>query len=113
MQFQLKVIRSEEKGKSTSKVSEATEEMQFLYDFNSSICQAMAKSMEHLTDFVFVTMANTCQLLSNVPSVVTNLPVGARLQTFWKTWQDLGADPKVVQILREGYILPFQIRPAD
>ena len=29
-----------------------------LMDFNSSICQAMAKSMEHLTDFVFVNMAN-------------------------------------------------------
>ena len=62
MQSQLKAIRSEQKGKSTSKVTEATEEMQFLLDFNSSICQAMAKSMEHLTDFVFVTMANTTLL---------------------------------------------------
>ena len=31
-------------------------------DFNSSICQAMAKSMEHLTDFVFVNMANVTLL---------------------------------------------------
>ena len=59
IQSQLKTIKSEQKGKSTSKVTEATEEMQFLLDFNASICQAMAKSMEHLTDFVFVTMANT------------------------------------------------------
>ena len=30
--------------------------------FNSSVCQAMAKSMEHLTEFVFVNMANTTLL---------------------------------------------------
>ena len=47
----------------------------------------------------------------NDPNVVTNLPVGARLQKFWKNWLDLGAGPKVVQILKEGYTLPFRIRP--
>ena len=57
MQSQLKAIRVEHKGKSASKLSAASEELQFLMDFNSSICQAMAKSMEHLTDFVFVNMA--------------------------------------------------------
>ena len=34
-----------------------------------------------------------------------------RLQKFWQTWLDLGAGPKVVQILQEGYTLPFRIRP--
>ena len=58
MQSQLKTIRLEHKGKSSSKLSTATEELQFLMDFNSSICQAMAKSMEHLTDSVFMNMAN-------------------------------------------------------
>ena len=62
MQSQLKAIRVEHKGKSSSKLSTATEELQFLMDFNSSICQAMAKSMEHLTDFVFVNMANVTLL---------------------------------------------------
>ena len=62
MQSQLKAIREEQKGKSASKVSAATEELQFLLDFNSSIYQAMAKSMEHLTDFVFVSMANATLL---------------------------------------------------
>ena len=42
---------------------------------------------------------------------MSKLPVGARLQNFWKTWLDLGAGPKVVQILQEGYTLPFRIRP--
>ena len=47
----------------------------------------------------------------NAPNVVTNLPVGARLQKFWKNWLDLGAGPKVVQILKQGYTLPFRIWP--
>ena len=46
----------------------------------------------------------------NAPNVVTNRPVGARLQEFWKNWLALGAGPKVVQILKEGYTLPFRIR---
>ena len=79
MQSQLKAIRSEQKGKSTSKVTEATEEMQFLLDFNSSIWQAMAKSMEHLTDFVFVTMANTTLLRSD--SYLAYLKAGIKADT--------------------------------
>ena len=49
--------------------------------------------------------------VTNVKLAATNLPVGARLQNFWQTWLDLGAGPKVVQILREGYTLPFRTRP--
>ena len=60
MQAELKTIRSElSKGKSAGKMSRATEEMQFLMNFNSSIRQSMAKTLEHLTDFVFVMVANT------------------------------------------------------
>ena len=49
--------------------------------------------------------------VTNVKTAVQNLPVGARLQNFWQTWLDLGASPKVVQILKEDYPLPFRIRP--
>ena len=35
----------------------------------------------------------------------------ARLQNFRQTWLDLGAGLKVVQILKEGYILPFRTLP--
>ena len=38
--------------------------------------------------------------VTNVHLVASKLPVGARLQLFWKTWLDLGAGLKVVQILR-------------
>ena len=60
MNSQLRAIRTDlSKGKCSSKVSTAVEELQYLTDFNSSISQAMAKTMEHLSDFVFVTVANS------------------------------------------------------
>ena len=62
MTTQLKAIRVESKGKGPAKVSSAVDELQFLLDFNSSVCQAMAKSMEHLTEFLFVNMANATLL---------------------------------------------------
>ena len=52
-----------------------------------------------------------CSPVTNVRNVASNLPVGARLLNFWQTWLDMGASPKVVQILKEGYTLPFRIRP--
>ena len=34
-----------------------------------------------------------------------------RLQKFWHIWQEMGANPWVVSILKEGYALPFKMRP--
>ena len=48
MQTQIKTIHGESKGKGSTKASEATEELQFLMDFNVSITQAA----------VFITMGN-------------------------------------------------------
>ena len=60
MHSQLKVIRTHlNKGKCSPKVSTAVDELQYLADFNSSISRAMAKTMEHLSDFVFLTVANS------------------------------------------------------
>ena len=59
MQTQIKAVCSDHsKGKSVGKVSAAIDELEYLIDFNASISQAMAKTMEHLSDFVFVSMAN-------------------------------------------------------
>ena len=58
-----------------------------------------------------VTQLSCVQPVTTVKNAAPNLPVGARLQKFWKTWLDLGAGPKVVQMLKEGYTLPFRIRP--
>ena len=58
--------------------------------------------------------ANQCLFappVPNVPNVVPSLAVGGRLQKFWQVWLSLGVNPRVVSILREGYTLPFKIRP--
>ena len=55
MQKQLKAIWSESKDKSASKVTTTTDELQY---FDASITQAVANTMEHQTDFVFVSMGN-------------------------------------------------------
>ena len=52
MQAQLKAIHSESNEKSFSEVSSATEELQYLMEFNASITQAAAKMMEHLKQLV-------------------------------------------------------------
>ena len=79
MQGQLKAIRTESKGKTASRVSSAADELQFLLDFNASVCQAMAKAMEHLTDFVFVNMANTTLLRRD--SYLAYLKAGVKADT--------------------------------
>ena len=81
MQSQLKVMKAEfSKGKSSTKVSQAADELQFLMDFNSSITQSMAKTLEHLTDFVFVTVANIT--LARRDSYLSHLKLGIKPDTF-------------------------------
>ena len=59
----------------------------------------------------FVNHCLSAKSVPNVPNVVKVLGVGGRLQTFWPKWQELGANPRVVSILKEGYALPFKMRP--
>ena len=47
----------------------------------------------------------------SAPSVANSLTVGGRLQKFWQVWEKLGSNPRVVSILKEGYTLPFKMRP--
>ena len=80
MRSQLKAIKLElGKGKSSTKVSGAAEELQFLPDFNSGITQAMAKTFEHLTDFVFVTVANST--LTRRDAYLSHLKAGIKPDT--------------------------------
>ena len=51
------------------------------------------------------------QNVPNVPNVAHAQLVGGRLQNFWQTWAFLGANPRVVSILKHGYILPFKLGP--
>ena len=36
-----------------------------------------------------------------------SLPVGACLLNHWKVWRELGADPRVVKVLRKGFTIKF------
>ena len=61
-----------------------------------------------------VSIVDHCVFAQNVPSapnIAHAQLVGGRLQNFWQTWSLLGANPRVVSILRDGYILPFKIIP--
>ena len=74
MQSQLKTIRG------SKKISEASDELQFLMTFNSSITQAAAKAMEHLTDFIFITMGNST--LARRDAYLSHLKNGIKPDTF-------------------------------
>ena len=76
LQTQLKGIRTESKGKSASK---ATDELQYLMNFNASITQAVAKTMEHLTDYVFVSMWSL--MLARRVSCLTGVKTGVKPDT--------------------------------
>ena len=58
-----------------------------------------------------VSCVDPCLFVQSVPTVVHDGPVGGRLQKFWQVWQRLGANPRAVSILKEGYSLPFRLRP--
>ena len=61
-----------------------------------------------------VSCVDPCLFVQNaqgVPTVVHDGPAGGRLQKFWQVWQRLGANPRAVSILKEGYSLPFKLRP--
>ena len=67
--------------------------------------------IKHVNNVSCVGHLSSANTVTNVPTVVINPPVGARLKQFWVNWEALGSSPKVVTILREGYTLPFHFRP--
>ena len=72
------------------------------------LCQTEIK---HVKSVSFVSPCLFVPPVLNVHSVAENPPVGGRLQRFWETWLSLGSNPRVVSILKEGYNLPFKMRP--
>ena len=55
---------------------------------------------------------SSANIVTNVPTVAINQPVGARLHQFREKWEALGSSPKVVTALGEGYTLPLRFRPS-
>ena len=70
--------------------------------------QMLIKSVKNVS---CVDQLSSVHNVTNVPLVAPNLPVGSRLHLFGEKWAALNVNPRVVSILREGYVLPFRSRP--
>ena len=80
MQTQIRTLQAEQtKGKLAGKVGAATEELQYLMNFSTSITQCVAKAMEHLSYFTFVSMANLT--LSRRDSYLAHVKSGLKQDT--------------------------------
>ena len=86
-------VRGQSQKKDTSPSSRVRQEIKFVKD---------AFSVDHC---VFAPIAQ------NVLNVVNAHLIGGRLQKFWQKWSLLGSNLRVVSILKDGYILPFKVRP--
>ena len=71
----------------------------------------LSPEIKHVQGVSCVDQSSSVQNVTKVPTVVPNLPVGARLHQFWEKWAALGVSPKVLAVLSEGYTLPFRFRP--
>ena len=78
---QLKSIQNDQaKGKTSVRSQGATEELHYLMNFNQSIGFAIAKTVQHLSDFVFVSMAKIT--LAKKDSYLDHLKSGIKQDTF-------------------------------
>ena len=77
---------------------------------NPNICQLYTE-IKYVKDVSCVGQLPSVKLVTNAQHAVLDPPVGARLNQCWQKWEILGSSPKVVNILREGYTLPFRFRP--
>ena len=69
-------------------------------------CQLKKCKLKYVKSASCVTQLSCVKPVANVKNVASNVPVGARLQNYWQSWLDLGAGPKVVEILKEDYTPP-------
>ena len=58
MSSQLKTLHLDKKGKSSERTKQAIDELDYLATCNWSISQAMARTMQDLSEGVFISMAN-------------------------------------------------------
>ena len=79
MATQLKTLHLDSKGKSSEKMKQAVNEREYLTTFNRSISQAMARTMQDLSEGVFINMANFT--LARRDSYLDYLHVGVKQDT--------------------------------
>ena len=58
MSSQLKTLHLDRKGKSSERTKQAIDELDYLVTFNRSISQAMARTLQDLSEGMFISMAN-------------------------------------------------------
>ena len=68
-------------------------------DSHKQLCKPSQDQLKYVKGVSCVTQLSCVKPVTNVKLAASNLPVGARLQNYWQIWQNLGASPKVVQIL--------------
>ena len=83
MASQLKIIQGvTSKGKSASKITQAADELDFLVTFNHSITQAMARTLQDLSEGVFINVANVANLtLTRRDSYLEYIKAGIKQDT--------------------------------
>ena len=77
---------------------------------NPNYCY-LSQEIKHVSDVSYVDQLSSVKNVTNVSTVVPDLPVRARLHQFWKKLAALRVSLKVLAVLREGYTLPFQFWP--
>ena len=81
VQENLKALQTELcKGKSSVKPQTALDELHYLASFNQNVSFAMGKSLQHLSDFIFVQMANLT--LAHRDAYLENFKPGVKHDTF-------------------------------
>ena len=81
VQEQLKILQAElGKGKSSTKAQSALDELHYLTSFSQNVSFAVGKSLQHLSDFTFVQMANLT--LVRRDSYLEHLKTGVKPDTF-------------------------------
>ena len=57
----------------------------------AAVCHPYSHKLKYVNSASCVIPLSYVNIVRNAPNVVSNLPVGARLQNFWEKWLDLGA----------------------
>ena len=73
-----------------------------------TVCYQKEYKLKYVKGVSCVTQFSCVKPVTNVKNVASNLPVRARLQSYWQTWLNLGGGPKIVQILRGATPSPFR-----
>ena len=78
----------------------ATEELQYLMNFNASITQCMAKAMGHLSEFAFASMANVT--LVRQDSYLAHVKCGLKQDTLAALCRALLDLPTLFPVLKKA-----------